>query len=188
MDWKIGKRHSQLRELAEALHFQPLELLSIHQVRWLSRGMAVECLVKLLQPVLEAWREESSSLLQRICNFKMLFILHGLADVLPLLNRLKQQFQEDTVDITSVGSNIEIMIVTLRLQFQHGDVTEDLKCFLGTSHLRRFIKSLSYREEGMFMQFKDNVEEVLKEYKLNWTPFLEEFSTTGVEEPMEVAQ
>lgn len=110
---KSEKQHSRLRGLAEALNFPALELLAIHQVRWLSRGMAIERLVTLLLPLLEAWKEEGNKLFHRLCNFKLLFLLHGLADVLPLLNRLNKQFQEDITDVISVGSSIAVVISTL---------------------------------------------------------------------------
>ena len=50
---KSSKRHGELKELMESFQITKLEVLQIHQIRWLSRGKVMERLVKLMSTFLK---------------------------------------------------------------------------------------------------------------------------------------
>ena len=50
---KYTKRHGELKELMESFQITNLEVLQIHQIKWLSRGKVMERLVKLMPALLK---------------------------------------------------------------------------------------------------------------------------------------
>ena len=52
--------------------------------------------------------------------FQVQFRIHLLANVLIELNKLNQKFQDDHVDITSIGTILDVVISMLRKQFLGG--------------------------------------------------------------------
>ena len=49
--------------------------------------------------------------------FQVQFCIHLLVDVLTELNKLSQQFQEEHIDITSIGTQLDVLIEHLRRRY-----------------------------------------------------------------------
>jgi len=118
---KSSKRHGELKELMESFQITKLEVLQIHQIRWLSRGKVMERLVKLMPALLKDWELGEKKMYELATIFQVQFYIHLLADVLIELNKLNQKFQEDHVDITSIGTTLDVSISMLRKRFL-GDI------------------------------------------------------------------
>ncbi|KAH9295072.1 hypothetical protein KI387_038660 [Taxus chinensis] len=124
---KSAKRHGALRELMDSFQINRLEVLQIHQIRWLSRGKVMERLVKLMFALLKEWELEEKKY------------------VLTELNKLNKIFQEDHIDITSIGTTLDITIDMLRRRFQRGIFGA------GTLHTSSFLT----RAQGGSLEFAD---------------------------------
>jgi len=117
---KSTKRHGELKELMESFQITRLEVLQIHHIRWLSRGKVMERLVKLMPALLRDWELVEKKMYEMATIFQVQFCIHLLADVLIELNKLNQKFQEDHVDITSIGTTLDITISLLHKRFLRG--------------------------------------------------------------------
>ena len=118
---KSSKRHGELKELMESFQITKLEILQIHQIRWLSRGKVMEILAKLMPALLKDWELGEKKMYELATIFQVQFYIHLLADVLIELNKFNQKFQEDHVDITSIGTTLDVSISMLRKRFL-GDI------------------------------------------------------------------
>jgi hypothetical protein len=125
------KRNSQLIALQELMQLETLQALQIHGVRWLSRGQVIERLVVLMPPILTLWKNErKDSWYDKARIFSVQFCLHMLADVMCELNKLNKKFQEEYVDVTSLGETIDVTINTLKMWFLRSDTFADGTCYL----------------------------------------------------------
>ena len=116
---KSSKRKSCLLKLQEELFDSKKVLKRFIKIRWLSRWQAVTSLCDSLESVLTYLRDtprkkknekEFSELYEKLRDFKMLYCLHFLADILYCLSMLSKLFQAKFVDISSVGSVIRTEI------------------------------------------------------------------------------
>ncbi|MCO5580716.1 hypothetical protein L7F22_034586 [Adiantum nelumboides] len=105
----------------------------IHDIRWLSRGKVMERLVALMPAILTFWKEGALAWYKKLCIYKVLFIIHLLADVLYDLNVLSKHFQEEEVDIACISAYIEVTMSSLRRKFLEEDFGK------GTEYLKQFM-------------------------------------------------
>ncbi|MCO5567614.1 hypothetical protein L7F22_021308 [Adiantum nelumboides] len=126
-------RHTGFQNLLNEMNLQVLEVLQIHDVRWLSRGNVMERLVVLMPAILTYWKEGAPAWYKKLRIYKVLFVIHLLADVLHDLNVLNKHFQEDNVDIASISAYIEVTLSSLRRKFLEDDFGK------GTKFLKKFM-------------------------------------------------
>ena len=120
------KRNDQLISLQKLMQLETLHALQIHGVRWLSRGQVIERLVVLMPPILTLWKsEKKDSWYDKARIFSVQFCLHMLADIMSELNKLNKKFQEEYVDVTSLGAAIDVTINTLKMWFLRNDTFAD---------------------------------------------------------------
>ena len=111
-------------------------LKRIIKIRWLSRWQAVISSCDSLESVLTYLRdtprkkkneEEFSKLYEKLRDFKLLYSLHFLADILHCLAMLSKLFQAKFVDISSVGSIIHTEITQIKMLFldEHTDLNAE---------------------------------------------------------------
>ncbi|MCO5569033.1 hypothetical protein L7F22_022739 [Adiantum nelumboides] len=126
-------RHSGFQHLLKEMNVHVLEVLQIHDIRWLSCGKVMERLVALMPAILTFWNEGAPAWYKKLCIYKVLFIIHLLADVLYDLNVLSKHFQEEEVDIACISAYIEVTMSSLRRKFleeDFGKSTKYLKQFM----------------------------------------------------------
>ncbi|MCO5591377.1 hypothetical protein L7F22_045360 [Adiantum nelumboides] len=126
-------RHSGFQHLLKEMNVHVLEVLQIHDIRWLSRGKVMERLVALMPAILTFWKEGAPAWYKKLCIYKLLFIIHLLADVLYDLNVLSKHFQEEEVDIACISAYIEVTMSSLRRKFLEEDFGK------GTKYLKQFM-------------------------------------------------
>lgn len=110
-------RHSEFQDLLKEMNLQALEVLQIHDVRWLARGNVMIRLTKLMPAILSIWQEGAPDWYAKLKTYKVLFCIHMLADVLHDMNMLSKQFQADIVDISSITTCIDVCTTSLRRKF-----------------------------------------------------------------------
>ena len=93
--------------------------------------------------------KKNSSWYDKTRIYSIEFCLHMLADVLGELNKLNKTFQEENVDITTIGLDLEVTICTLsRWFFRKETFAED------TTYLSKFLCDSQYgyveiKDEGI---------------------------------------
>lgn len=70
----------------------------------------MERLVKLVSALLKDWELGEKKIYELETLFQVQFCIHILVDILIELNKSNQKFQEDYVDITSIGNTIYVSI------------------------------------------------------------------------------
>ncbi|CAI5516337.1 unnamed protein product [Closterium sp. Naga37s-1] len=84
-----------------------LEAQGIHDVRWLSRGEAVNRLLEVLPATVVVLKEYKAELYEVVTSFKFQWLIRFLADVLWELNHLNQRFQQRQIDVTLVAHIVQ---------------------------------------------------------------------------------
>ena len=74
-------------------------------------------LVKIMSSLLQEWKHDNKKMYEMGTIFQVQFCIHLLADVLTELNKLSQWFQEEHIDITSIGMQLDVLIELLRRIF-----------------------------------------------------------------------
>lgn len=142
-------RRKELKQLLEEFEREPLVLLRFHAVRWLSRGQVMERILYVMPAILEAFKKEEPIWYLKMTSFQFQFLLYLLVDVLCELNKLNKKFQYDLVDITAIGSSLEICTSVLRRHFL---------CGLGpnfarlSKHLGKFLRESTPHMRLVFVQ------------------------------------
>ena len=77
-------------------------------------------LVKIMPALLKDWELGEKKMYDLETIFQAQFCIHLLAYVLIELNKLNQKFQDDQVDIISIGTTLDITIFMLHKQFLGG--------------------------------------------------------------------
>ncbi|GJP45435.1 hypothetical protein CLOM_g4827 [Closterium sp. NIES-68] len=104
---RSGPWHQRFLELHDVFLSTALELQGIHHVRWLSRGDAIQRLVKVLPAIIVMLSEFPNDRLYTIVtSYRFWFLLMFLADVLEQMNTLNKIFQARQLDISTVHSSI----------------------------------------------------------------------------------
>jgi hypothetical protein len=96
-----------------------------HKIRWLSRWQAVTCLCDSLESIIvylrdtPIFRDDGSVplLYAKLREFKFIYILYFLADILKMLSTLSKIFQSKLVDISSIGSIVKTEMASIRMYF-----------------------------------------------------------------------
>lgn len=125
------KRNSQLIALQELVQLETLLALQIHGVRWLSRGKVIEKLVVFMPPILTLWKNErKDSWYDKARIFSVQFCLHMVANIMCELNKLNKNFQEEHVNVISLGAAIDLTINTFKRWFLRSDTFANGTCYL----------------------------------------------------------
>ena len=122
---KSSKKKSCLLKLQKELFDSKPVFKRFIKIRWLSRWQAVTNLCDSLESILTYLKDtrkkknekEFSELYEKLRDFKMLYCLHFLANILHCLSMLSKLFQAKFVDISSVGSIIRTEITQIRMLF-----------------------------------------------------------------------
>ena len=121
-----SKRKTALQNLQRELNDSEKSMKRYQKVRWLSRWQAITTLCDSLESVLVCFRtlnedgctdEVALSLYTKLRNFKFIYCLYFLADILHSLSMLSRVFQYKFVDVSAVGSIIATEIAQLRMLF-----------------------------------------------------------------------
>ncbi|CAI7834355.1 unnamed protein product [Closterium sp. NIES-53] len=94
-----------------------LEAQGIHEVRWLSRGEAVQRLLDVLPAAVVDYKE----LYEAVTLFKFHWLIRFLADVLWELNALNKRFQQRQADVTLVAHIVEQTRMRLKTRYSLRD-------------------------------------------------------------------
>ncbi|CAI7903808.1 unnamed protein product [Closterium sp. NIES-53] len=89
--------HARFQELQEVICETQLEVQGIKDVRWLSRGDAIQRLVKVFPAAVMVLHETNKKMYQVVTSYKFHFLLFFLSDVLKELNLLSLKFQRRQV-------------------------------------------------------------------------------------------
>ena len=143
---KSAKRHGEFKSLLDLFQIDRLQVLQIHQIRWLSRGQVMSRLVKIMPALLQEWKHDDRKMYEMATIFQVQFCIHLLADVLTELNKLSQRFQEEHIDITSIGMQLDVLIDLLRRRFLRNIFGA------GSQHVSNFLK----KSENGNLDFIDN--------------------------------
>ena len=71
---KSAKRHGELKSLMELFQIDKLQVLQIHQIRWLSRGHVMNRLVKIMPALLQEWKLITKRCMKWEQYFKFSFV------------------------------------------------------------------------------------------------------------------
>ncbi|MCO5570936.1 hypothetical protein L7F22_024666 [Adiantum nelumboides] len=108
-------RHADFQSLLKEMHLQVLEVLSIHDVRWLARGNVMERLTQLMPAILSFWKDKAKIWYEKL---------------------------RENVDIPSISAEIEVALVSLKRKFLEqgfGKGTHFLKKFMDATKDRIFM-------------------------------------------------
>ncbi|CAI7736231.1 unnamed protein product [Closterium sp. NIES-53] len=109
--------HTRFKELQEVICEAHLEMQGIKDVRWLSRGHAIQRFVAVFPAVVIVLREFDSKMYAVVTSFKFHFLLYFLADVLKELNLLNIKFQRRQIDATHVLQTVHNTTLLLRNRY-----------------------------------------------------------------------
>jgi hypothetical protein len=119
---KSYKRKSALQALQNELNDAQKILKRYHKIHWLSRWQAITSLCDSLELVLvylcdaQTSRDDGSTplLYAKLREFKFIYILYFLADILKMLSTLSKIFQSKLVDISSI---VKTEMASIRMCF-----------------------------------------------------------------------
>ncbi|CAI5529353.1 unnamed protein product [Closterium sp. Naga37s-1] len=109
--------HARFQELQEVICETHLEVQGIKDVRWLSRGDAIQRLVKVFPAAVMVLHETNKKMYQVVTSYKFHFLLFFLADVLKELNLLSLKFQRRQVDAAHVLPMVHNTTLLLRTRY-----------------------------------------------------------------------
>ncbi|MCO5578402.1 hypothetical protein L7F22_032243 [Adiantum nelumboides] len=143
-------RHTEFQNLLEEMNIQVLEVLQIHDVRWLARGNVMKRLTKLMPGILSFWKTGARAWYDKLRIYKVLFSIYMLADILHDMDMLNKVFQKETADVTSFSTSIEVTLSSLRRKLLSPSFAKD------TLYLKDFMDST---KEGVLMHTNEAGEE-----------------------------
>ncbi|KAL3688692.1 hypothetical protein R1sor_015001 [Riccia sorocarpa] len=122
---KSPKRKEGLLHLQKELFDFKRMLKRYQKVCWLSRSEAICSVCDSLEAVLVFLRDSPHSedhgvgkaLYNKLHSFKMVYVLHFLADILKSLAALSMVFQNVNVDVTSIGAIVNAEISNIRMTY-----------------------------------------------------------------------
>ncbi|CAI7861961.1 unnamed protein product [Closterium sp. NIES-53] len=107
----------RFKELQLEIHQTNLEHQGLFDVRWLSRGDAVDRLCTILGAAIVVFIEYNHSMAVTVQTLKFHFCVYFLADLLVEINALNNFFQRKKVDITLVHQEVDRTIGVIRLRY-----------------------------------------------------------------------
>ncbi|CAI7861287.1 unnamed protein product, partial [Closterium sp. NIES-53] len=113
--------HARFQELQEVICETQLEVQGIKDVRWLSRGDAIQRLVKVFPAAVMVLHETNKKMYQVVTSYKFHFLLFFLSDVLKELNLLSLKFQRRQVEATHVLPMVHNTTLLLRTRYLNCD-------------------------------------------------------------------
>ncbi|CAI5494107.1 unnamed protein product [Closterium sp. Naga37s-1] len=100
-------QHARFKNLQEVITETNLEMQGIKDVRWLSRGDAIERFADVLPAAVVLLHEYDKATYTLVTSLKFQFFLFFLVDVLQELNSLNLKFQRRQLDATQVRSMVQ---------------------------------------------------------------------------------
>ncbi|CAI7863552.1 unnamed protein product [Closterium sp. NIES-54] len=124
--------HERFKELQQEMHKTSLEHQGLFDVRWLSRGDAVQRLCRVLGAAVVVFLEYDHKMAAVVQSLKFHFCLYFLADLLAEINALNRFFQrrkvsytfsvdDNPVDITLVHQEVDRTIGCIRMRYVEYD-------------------------------------------------------------------
>ncbi|KAL2608219.1 hypothetical protein R1flu_026792 [Riccia fluitans] len=120
---KSCKRRQTLKNLQ--IEFIDLKkmLKRFIRVRWLSRAHAITRLYDNLESVMQLMYDanddygQGKKLFEKLFDFRILYILYFVVDILTSLNNLSQVFQHKLVDVSSIGGIVTVEVSAIRMLY-----------------------------------------------------------------------
>ena len=94
-----------------------MKVLQIHQIRLFSRGHVMNMRVKIMLTSIQEWKHDNMKMYEMGTIFQVQICIHLLVDDQTKLNKLSKQFQEEHIDITSIGMKLDVLIELLHIIF-----------------------------------------------------------------------
>ncbi|CAI5510184.1 unnamed protein product [Closterium sp. Naga37s-1] len=94
-----------------------LEAQGIHDVRWLSRGEAIQRFLDVLPAAIVVMKDYKKDLYEVVTSFKFHWVIRFPADVLRELNQLNLRFQQRQVDVTLVAHLVQQTRMRLKTRY-----------------------------------------------------------------------
>ncbi|CAI5520043.1 unnamed protein product [Closterium sp. Naga37s-1] len=94
-----------------------LEAQGINDVRWLSRGEAIQRFLDVLPAAIVVLKDYKKDLYEVVTSFKFHWLIRFLADVLWELNQLNLRFQQRQVDVTLVAHLVQQTWTRLKTRY-----------------------------------------------------------------------
>ncbi|CAI5529521.1 unnamed protein product [Closterium sp. Naga37s-1] len=113
--------YQKFQELQRIFCQTSLEAQGIHEVRWLSRGEAVQRLLDVLPAAVVVLKDYKKELSEVVTSFKFHWLIRFLADVLWELIALNKRFQQRQVDVTLVAHIVEQTRMRLKTRYSLRD-------------------------------------------------------------------
>ena len=129
MGWKFNKENFLIRD-------NGIRILAGSSNPWDSMALYFERVEERRKEFIVS---QGKDLYHKARIFLIQFCLKMLADVLKELNNLNKKFQEDNVDVTSLGIAIDHALSTLKRYFCRPDTIAE-----GVVHLTKFMKDYKY--------------------------------------------
>jgi hypothetical protein len=119
---KSCKMKCALQSLQKELNDAKKTLKKYHKIRWLSQWESITTLCDSLESVCVFFRDgrgdtSNACMFEKLKDFKYIYILYFLADILSMLAKLSKIFQQKLVDISTIGSIVKSEIATIRMCF-----------------------------------------------------------------------
>ena len=114
---RSGLRRRELMDLMLEFAEEPLAVLHIHGVCWLLHGQTMQRVLHYMPAFLDLFEENKAIWYHKLTSFQFQFLLHLFVDVLAKLNKLNKILQADHIDVTQIGTNLNICITMLRRRF-----------------------------------------------------------------------
>lgn len=114
---RSSKRIEKLKVLEEEFDCSIVKLKKLHKIRWLSRQQVLSRFCDVLEPLLAYLQEEDQITFSKVANFKFIYSIHFLVDILGYMNFLSKMFQMEFVDVTTVSGLVESEVCTIQLEF-----------------------------------------------------------------------
>ncbi|MCO5592440.1 hypothetical protein L7F22_046442 [Adiantum nelumboides] len=157
---KSGNRHAEFSELLREFQLHDVKILQLHNVRWLSRGLVMARIVEVMPAILEQWKVNKHPEYETLITYQVQFLFHYLADVLEQMNILSRVFQENMVDVSTLGSKFQKIKTILQARYLDSQ-SEFAK---NSSRLTKFLKGTC---SFGFMGFETRGEGV-KTFPISW--------------------
>ncbi|MCO5609780.1 hypothetical protein L7F22_064012 [Adiantum nelumboides] len=104
---KSSNRHAEFSKLLKEFQLNDVKILQLHSVRWLSRGLVMARIVEVMPAILELWKENNHPDYGTMLLYQVQFLFQYLADVLEQMNILSKVFQENIVDVSTLGATFQ---------------------------------------------------------------------------------
>ncbi|CAI7887058.1 unnamed protein product [Closterium sp. NIES-54] len=120
---RSAPKHQRFMDLQQLFTETSLEAQGIHQVRWLSRGEAMLCILAVWPAVVIFQKDYHSAMYLLATSYRFHFFMYFLADVLEQLNLLNKSFQQRQLDLISLHAQIKR--TTSHLESRYVDCGDD---------------------------------------------------------------